>query len=62
MIDLKSALESVQYNTGALGGNSSNQTSNLQTQQTGGNAGILASILQKIAPALAGGGTVPPVA
>lgn len=64
MIDLKSALESVQYNKGALsGGNSFSQKPSLQqTEQTGQNQGILASILKKIAPTMASGGSVPPVA
>ena len=59
MFDLKSALDSVQYNTGALGSSSSNST---QQQQQGQNAGILASILKKIAPTVISGGAVPPVA
>lgn len=64
MIDLKSALESVQYNTGALsGGNPLSPKPVLQqTEQTGQNQGILASILKKIAPTIASGGSVPPVA
>ena len=63
MIDLKSALESVQYNTGALsGGNQLSPKPALQqTEQTGQNQGILASILKKIAPTMASGGSVPPV-
>lgn len=59
MIDLKSALDSVQYNTGFLGKSSSNST---QQQQQGQNEGVLASILKKIAPAVVNGGSVPPVA
>lgn len=63
MFDLKSALDSVQYNTGAFGGNSSAPVTNQQqTQQQGQNAGILASILKKIAPTVISGGAVPPVA
>ena len=63
MIDLKSALESVQYNKGALsGGNPFSPKPALQTQQTGQNTGILASIFKKIAPTMASGGSVPPAA
>ena len=61
MIDLKSALESVQYNTGALGNSNSSVNPNNQTNQEQ-NAGTLASILKRIAPSLIGGGNVPPVA
>ena len=59
MIDLKSALESVQYNTGALG-NAPQQ--NQQQMNQGQNAGILATLLKKIIPSAVGGGAVPPVA
>ena len=59
MIDLKSALESVQYNTGMLGNNPQQQQ---QQPQQGQKAGVLASILAKIAPTVISGGTLPPVA
>lgn len=64
MIDLKSALESVQYNKGALNGGNpfSPKPALQQTQQTGQNEGILASILKKIAPTVGSGGTLPPAA
>lgn len=62
MFDLKSALDSVQYNTGALGNSPAPVTNQQQTQQQGQNAGILASILKKIAPTVISGGAVPPVA
>lgn len=58
MIDLKSALESVQYNTGMLG----NRPQQQQQPQQGQKTGVLASILAKIAPTVISGGTLPPVA
>lgn len=57
MIDLKSALESVKYNTGALGQAPQQE----QDQQSGQNSGILANILKQIMPSI-NGGAVPPVA
>ena len=62
MFDLKSALDSVQYNTGAFGGNSQTPVTNQQQTQQGQNGGVLARILKKIAPTMISGGTVPPVA
>lgn len=61
MIDLKSALDSVKYNTGFLN-SSSNSEDNTQQPQQGQNTGVLASILKKIAPTVVSGGSVPPVA
>ena len=62
MIDLKSALESVQYNTGGLGALQKNNLLQNQGQQnqSGQNTGVLASILKKIIPSLGSGGAVPP--
>ena len=62
MIDLKSALESVKYNTGALGSVPQQSQQPETNQQSGQNTGTLALILKKVLPTAISGGTIPPVA